>query len=362
MTQSQVRRPRGIVYVNGKPVSFIGATVESKSHFSADTWQVRLEAWNQPEGYGMSWWDSIDKAYVEIQYGFLEQAADVSSSPSSLTSLVYGQADDVTIDPLSADSLIITGRDLSAQLIDQKTTNKYPDHVASWIATTVAQEFGLTPQVTATTTPVGQYYNQSYAHIARDMPYWDLLAFLADQEGFDLYVTGSTLYFGPPQADSDKNPIIVSVQRDGKSIRSSVERLRLHRSLTISKDIVVTVISHNVQSGSVRAIAQRKGGKGGKSAGSTLNYTIRRFGLSQAQAQALAEKVLGDVTRFERTFELTMEGDPTKTVRNRVVVQGTQTAFDQSYYIENMTRTLDFDGGFSMSVRGKNITAQSEES
>ena len=361
ITTSSARRPRGIVKINGAPVSFISANVENKSHFSADTWRVKLEAWQQPEGFGMTYWADATDVQVEILFGFLTDGDDVSARPTNVTSLILGQVDDVEIDPFDADSLTISGRDLSAQMIDTKTTNKYPDHVASWIATSVAKQFNLTPQVTATTTPVGQYYNGAYANLARDIPTWDLLVFLAQQEGFDCYVRGSTLYFGPPQADDDKSPTIITVAGGaGSYVQSNMTRLKLRRSLTLAQDISVTVLSHNVASGkSVRAIATRAGKKAATSSASKAaekvqSYVVRRAGLSQEQAQQLANKILTDVTKFERTFEASCEGDPLLTVQHRAVIQGTQTSFDQSYYIQSINRTLDFEGGFAMSFNGKN--------
>src|SRR5471030_2334780 len=106
--QSSARRPRGIVKINGTPVSFLSATVENKSHFSADTTDVQ----------------------VEILFGQLSDGDDVSAAPTNVNSVILGQVDDVEINPLDGDSLIISGRDLTARLIDTRTTKMYPDHIA----------------------------------------------------------------------------------------------------------------------------------------------------------------------------------------------------------------------------------------
>jgi hypothetical protein len=356
---SQGRFPRGIVKINGTPVSFLSATVENKSHFASDTWRVRLEAWNQPEGFGMKFWGDEVNAQVEILFGFQMPGADISSGASSPTSIILGQVDDVEIDPLDSESLIISGRDLSAQLIDNKTTNKYPDHVSSWIATSIAKQFGLIPQVTTTTQKVGQYYNNAYSTIGRDVTYWDLLVYLAEQEDFDLYVLGNTLYFGPPQADGDTNPLIVTITGgNGAIVQSNALKLRLRRSLTIAKDITVTVLSHGVASGkAIKAVAHRAG-KGGSSSGA-LNYKYTKPNMTLQQAQNFANSKLANITKFERTIEVNMEGDPLMTVRRKIVLQGTQTSFDQSYYVQTICRTLDFEGGFSMSLHGKNTSTES---
>ena len=354
---SQARRPRGIVKINGTPVSFLSASIDSKSHFAADTWRVKLEAWNQPEGFGMAFWGDAVDVQVEILFGTLLPGADAGAQPASPTLLLAGQVDDVEIDPLDGDSLLISGRDLAGQLIDRKTTNKYPDHVSSWIATQIATQFGLTPQVSATATPVGQYYKDAYSAIGRDISYWDLLVHLAEQEDFDLYVSGSTLYFGPPQADGDNNPLIITVAGGNQAIvQSNVNRIKLHRSLTIAKDVTVTVLSHGVHAGkAIKAVASRSGN--GKSGGA-LHYKFNRPNLSQQQAQNFADSKLANITKFERTFDATMEGDPLLTVRNKALIQGTQTSFDQAYYIQQITRSLDMEGGFVMNIQGKNTSTE----
>jgi len=364
--QSSARRPRGIVKINGTPVSFLSATVENKSHFSADTWRVKLEAWGQPEGFGMAYWADATDVQVEILFGDLADGDDVSAAPTNVTSVILGQVDDVEINPLDGDSLIISGRDLTARLIDTRTTSKYPDHIASWIVTTIAQKFGLaTNEITPTTKVVGQYYNGAYAQLARSIPAWDLLVFLAQQEGFDCYVHGSTLYFGPPQADTDTTPTIITVSGGmGDGIQSNVARLKLRRSLTLAQNISVTVLSHNTWSGTLRGVATRIGKKPATSSASQAAERVQPYvvsipGLSQAEADRTANAILLDITKFERTFEATMQGDPLLTVRRRAVIQGTQTSFDQSYYIQQISRTLDFEGGFAMSVIGKNHSTES---
>src|SRR5476649_8104 len=85
--QSSARRPRGIVKINGTPVSFLSATVENKSHFSADTWRVKLEAWGQPEGFGMAYWADATDVQVEILFGDLADGDDVSAAPTNVTSV-----------------------------------------------------------------------------------------------------------------------------------------------------------------------------------------------------------------------------------------------------------------------------------
>lgn len=367
-SQSVGRRPRGVVRVNGKPISFITAEVTNKNHFTADTFRLDLEPWKQPENMGLSYWADAVDVQIEILVGTLAPGDDVGAQPGNLSSLFLGQVDDVEMD-LAAGTLTITGRDLSARMIDTKTTQKWPDHTSSWIAQQIAQQNGLTPQVTETSTPVGQFYDDGYVAVTRSIPEWDLLKFLAEQEGFDCYVTGQTLYFGPPQADNDQNPIQIQVVQSGAAgiITMNGTYLRLRRSLTLAKDIGVTVLSHSVKTGkAVKAVATRAGSTStGSSSSSSAaekkqSYVIRRPNLTAEQAQALANSILSDITKFERTFEVELAGDQTINVRRMVQISGTQTSFDQKYYLQTVTHHVGFQGGYGVTLQGKNHSTESE--
>lgn len=356
---SEARRPRPVLKVGGKYCSILGYTVENNTNFQADTFSVTLECWQQKDGFGLEFWASAGTTNIEILLGFLEAGQDVAAVPSSPLSLIIGQVDDISSD-VATGSLIITGRDQTALLIDNKTTTTWPDQTASQIVTTIAGLVGLTPQVTATKTPVGKYSKSAYSAVARETPYWDLVTTYAQQEGFDAYVTGNTLYFGPPQADTDPNPYKITVARDvtTKGVSCSAKSLKLKRSLTLAKDITVTVIGHSLKSGKpVKEIATRQGVKTTKTSSSksqpAQNYVINRPNLTPQQALQLAQKTLDDLSRHERTFEATNWDDGTLTARRKARVSGTGTDFDQDYWLDKVTHTYSF-GELGLSISGKN--------
>jgi hypothetical protein len=80
---------------------------------------------------------------------------------------------------------------------------------------------------------------------------------------------------------------------------------------------------------------------------------LRRAGLTQAQADDLAQKTLKDFTGHEREVDFTGPGiigiDPRRTLR----LTGTGTAADMDYPIKTISRKFDWDGGFSMTVNAK---------
>jgi phage protein D len=367
---SQGRKPRYVVKIGGKLTLPLSLQTVNNAHFQCDTFSVGLEAWGQPDGFGLDYWDGAGDTQVEILFGTLGQDDDPDAIPSDLSSLLIGNVDDVDVN-LDSGRLTITGRDLTARFIDTKVAQTWPDHTASQIVEDLCGQVGITPNITATKTPVGKYQNGAYAAQRRDIPMWDLITFLAEQEGFDAFVTGSTLYFGPPLADS-KQPLTITVQpptTGSPGVNVSTETLKLHRSLTLAKDIAVTVLSYDAgKKAPIKAVARRQGSQ---KTGSTSfrtgktsqNYVIRRAGLTQQQAVDLAQKTLADLSKHERTLEFSDVPNGDLTSRTKATVTGTNTGWDTEYFIDTVTRTYQSEGGnfsHSMSVTAKNHQVESQ--
>lgn len=145
--------------------------------------------------------------------------------------------------------------------------------------------------------------------------------------------------------------------------------LKLKRSLLIARDLVVTVISHNILTGKVvKQLARRSGS--GKAAASSFNpsataqnYVIVKPNLNDEQALQLAQSVLFDISRWERVMNVAVEGDPTMAPQRLVTVQGTGTSFDQNYYLNEIFHRYSFEtGGYDMSFHAKNHSTVSEPS
>ena len=71
-----------------------------------------------------------------------------------------------------------------------------------------------------------------------------------------------------------------------------------------------------------------------------------------------------ELTRHERVIEWTDAGGfPNAlqlTPRDILQLQGTQSSWDQRYYIDAISRTLSVDGGLVMHVKAKNHTTESQ--
>lgn len=300
----------------------------------------------------------------------------------SLLPVTGGYCDKVEI-KIAAQIMTIEGRDYSAALIDHTTNEKFTNQTSSQVATTLAVRRGLVPQVTATTTPIGRYVSNEYAHVTDDVSEWRFLSYLAQQEGFDLYCVGKTLVFQPPA--QDMNPLVITYQYSDPaepSIRANAPDFTLAQSKLLSGIVTVQVRSWNYQqgkpviatwqsqktqqaprAGKVPALstgqhytrAKTQGGIGAKGP----FYVVRRTGLTQQQADQLAKKTLDDITSNERSCDVTglpaiIGIDARRTLR----LIGTGTAFDQDYEIGEITRTFGWEEGATMTISAKSSSPQ----
>jgi phage protein D len=350
------RQPRCKVTVNGTLLSgIVEVEVTNASHFTADTFRVVCSSSGLPAALNPAYWALSVGDQVAVSAGF----ADASGN-ASYTQLILGQVDNVEYD-LAGRKLTLTGRDLSAPLIDTKTAEKFQNQTSSAIATLLAGRHGLTPNVQATTTKAGTFYEIDNVVLTQEQTEWDLLIYLAGQEGFDCWVSGNTLYFQPSPVATALPYKLVWQEPPAGVFNSNAIDIKLSRSETLARDVIVKVQSWNQQQQKSFVVtykvsqafkSQRAGGQS-----QTYSFVVPNLNRDQAlkQAQAKAE----EITRHERVLTASLPGDALLTTRAMVQLVGTNTAWDQNYYPDTVTRTLSFEGGYRMELRAKNHSTQS---
>ena len=83
-------------------------------------------------------------------------------------------------------------------------------------------------------------------------------------------------------------------------------------------------------------------------------YVVLRPNLTPQQAMTLATQTLSDLSRHERVITATMPGELNLAPRSLVMLQGTNTAFDQTYAVDEITRRISIRDGFVQTVRAVN--------
>lgn len=358
------RQPRGAVKLAGTVVAgWIEFEVDNNNFRSADTFDVTFAVNGLPKSNDAAWFATQKTILVEI-FLTAKPADPAKYAPTIADRIIYGQVDDIDFDPCDG-TIKITGRDLTALLIDTKGSENHQNQTASDVATLLAARHNLTPVVTTTTKKIGEYYSQDHTDLSQQESEWDLLIKLADFEGFDVFVAGNELHFQPkPKASGDHYAIVwtpPTVDTAHPSLNTT--KLNLSRSLTIAKGVVVEVKTWNAKQKKAFTASWPKtvkATKPGQSGDDTLKYHFTVPGLTQDQASALAQQRYNEIVQHMVKLDADLPGDAILDCSKTIIVRGTATGWDQVYYPDSVKRSMSMDEGYRMSVSAKNISADVE--
>lgn len=357
-----VGKPRLRIMANGVALpGVVSVEVVNNNHYRSDSFSAAF-ALRADAQYPLQWWGDQNSLDVTIGIG-LEQ----SDSNVGWTTLFVGQTDDIEIDPVQG-LIHLTGRDLSARLIDAKTQEAFVNQTSSEVATTLAARHGLTADVTKTATLVGDFYKTDHVvatanALTRASTEWDLLVYLAQREGFDVWVENTTLHFKP--ITPPNTPPWRAIWRSPNAVqpvqRANIERLGMRRSLTLARDLQVTVRSWNSRTHrAITKVVKSSQANGKRADDAPQNYVFVRPNMTDDEALKFGQARLAELTRHERVITFEAPGDLLLTARDLIQLEGTASSWDQTYYPDAITRRLSFDGGFTMSARAKNSSPVSE--
>ncbi len=358
----QVRAPRGALKINGVLAPFWDQLeVENNNYASADTFSATFLVSALPPDRDVTWFSQQQDMYCELFMGIPTDPNNYG--PDDLTSYIYGQADSIEYDPTRG-QIRVMGRDLTRVFIDAKTSEKFQQKTSSQIAQLLAQRRGLQAVVTPTTTPAGKYYDIDHVNFMDERSEWDILNYLAQFEGFVVYVRGQTLYFQPPPDPSTalSYPLVWTPPGPtGGYASGNVVSMQLSRALTVSRGVTVVVRSWNDKHAhGFNAVYPRKNVTSIAPGQSTTPHAqgqvfyVRRGNLTQQQAEQLAQSTYKQIIAHEMRLQADLPGDDMLDTSTIIQLSGTQTAFDQAYYPDSIRRTLSQRAGYQMVVHAKN--------
>jgi hypothetical protein len=214
----------------------------------------------------------------------------------------------------------------------------------------MANRCGLTADVDSTPGLVGQYYQIEHTKTAlsafsRHANGWDLLAELADLEGYDLWVDGTTLHFKSLSGGEPKiyNVCYVAPEAGSSSPELTISDLSMERAAGLSGPIQVTVASWNSRqrhqvTGTFPLLSD--GGPDAK------RFMVLKPNLLSDQAEALAKITYMQMRAHQLVITGTMAGELDLTPRHRLRLSGTGTGWDGIYRLDQIERQISFDRGF----------------
>jgi prophage tail gpP-like protein len=320
----EVRQPELAVLANGAALTgVISVDVSANAYLCANRFTVHVAISGIPPDL---WSDT--PLLIEIRAGL----------GGTWQSLITGNADSVAFDPIQRVATL-EGRDLTALLVTAQTAETFENRTASDIATLLATRHGLTPNVAPTTAFIGRYYQSGRTSTALSQhssstSEWDVLTSLAQQQGFDVWIDGHTLFFQP----ISENTVAASISP------ANCSAMQLHRRLDLASGPTVVVRSWDSQQG-VATVGMAVSGSG---TGPT--FTALRPNLASGDATQIAQKTLAQLTAHASEVECRMPGDLVLLPRMTVDLSQTGTDFDGLYAVVETERSISFSGGFTQTV------------
>ena len=357
---NSTRRPRAIIKINGEVVTgLIDLEVDQNSYYQADTFHLIFALQDKA-----AWWSEQSSVLVDVVAGFLNEKDELVDTKQ----LIYGKADDITIN-LVETTVEVSGRDLTSEFIDAKTSEKFQNLTSSQIVEVLAKRRGLTPVVVPTNTKAGTYYEIDHSRLASDKSEWDLLTWLAHEENYTVFVRGAQLFFQPKPEVTDSPYILQWVAPtnevghpvlNGKSISFS-------RNLTLAKDVIVTVRSWNSKQGkgftkTVQATHNKNTVLSGAAqpTGEAQTYAYTIPGLTAEQTLQKAQTLLREITAHEVNLTCSMPADHNVDTTKVIKVIGTGTKFDQVYFPKSIISRMNMNEGYIMNITATNHSPESE--
>lgn len=332
--------------------------IHSTSHRKASTVHAIFSLSADPASVD-TWADMDPPVLMEVQASLTSAFGMASTWESVFT----GEANDIHIDVVQM-KVDVSGRDLAGRLIDGKTVETFRNNTGSEIVEIIAARFGMTADVDATTIKAGSYYQLEHDKLttgsfSKTTNYWDLLCFLAGQDYRDLYVTGTTLHYKEP-VDLLAGPSVPLVwtppPASGGSSMADLVDLTMHRSLVLAKGIKVVVRIWDSKGKNAKNVIYPPGA--GKDA---QEFVFTKSGWSAEKALQFAQSNYADILRHQRALEIRMPGEFSLSCRSAIELSGVPgKTFNTKYIVDEITRTFDYNGGFSQSVSLKNHSSQSD--
>ena len=311
-----------VFLANGTRIdNILTASITSNNCFSADTFSV-IVAFGTPGSKDLIFWSSLTSAYIEIF------TADMKST------IITGMADSIILDWFQG-TVKIEGRDLSSLLIDSSPQQDFVNQTAAEIVAAIASKHGLSPLVSTTQGNAGRFFGSDFTRLSltrfsRIRSEWDLVVQLARECQFDVYVTGTSLYFQP--TNSSGNTPLVVMPRDLAS-------LKVNQTLWINSNPTVNVISWNSQD-------MKSYGSNIASTATVSPYVFGGTNLTALQVTDDTSRYAQELLRLKVNLTAETARFNTITPRTAVYLDGFASTLDGPYQINNISQTYSSAKGF----------------
>jgi prophage tail gpP-like protein len=316
------------------------ASIVTSNCFSSDSYALTFAMGPSPLG-DIAFWSTLSSAYIAVNV--------ITSEEPTSRSLITGMIDTILVDPIQG-TVSVEGRDLSSSMIDSYRQQDFVNQTASEVASAVALYHGLTPVVTATSGSVGRYYGDGYTRLSlgqfsRLRSDWDLVVQLARENGFDVFVQGTTLFFQPSKSTG-------AIPRH--LAFHDVKTIRFEQTLAIAGNTTARVQSWNSQN-MASYDTNSSGGDADTSQASTSAsdqpFLFPASNFTSQQVTDSAERYAAELNRLAVVLHAEMPWDLTLSPRAIIFIDETDSTFDTTYQVDSIERHYSTTSGSTQTIR-----------
>jgi phage protein D len=264
------------------------------------------------------------------------QATITVMTRGAISTLVTGEVDDTDFD-LIGRTISFTGRDNSAKLHDNKTSEKWQNLKPSDIVSQLIGRVGLSGNVTASSLMAGKQVQQDYVRLSDNVSFAYVIHRLAQLDGARWWVDPMGVFNYAPLG-SPQGIYSITINQNTSPISADCVELRIKRNIQAGKSVAVTVKSWHPKKKQVFSFTSNVEGNGGP-----INYNYHVPNLLQDHVTKRAQSRAAEKSRHELKVEATVIGDPSVQAGMGLQLSGTN-FFDQTFDIDSVHHDFGMPG------------------
>jgi hypothetical protein len=266
-----------------------------------------------------------------------DNTATITVSTRGMTgTLVTGEVDHTDFGYI--DRVIrVHGRDKSAKLHDNKTSEKWLNKKGSEIVSDLIGRIGLSGNVTASKLMAGKKLEQDFVYLSDNVSFGYVIHKLSQIDGARWWVDANGNFNYVPLG-TQQGVYSIFINQDSEPISADCVQLRINRNVQAGKTISATVKSWHPKQKKVFTYKSNVTGNGGP-----IEYSYHIPTLLQDHVTKRAQSQANEKARHELTVDATVVGDPSVQAGMSLSLSGTH-YFDQIYDIDTVHHEIGMSG------------------
>jgi len=252
------------------------------------------------------------------------------------STLLTGEVDSTEFDYIGR-CVHVTGRDKSAKLHDNKSSEKWLNKMPSEIVQDLIGRVGLSGNVASSTIMAGKKLQQDFVKLSDSVSFSYIIHKMAEFDGARWWVDPNGNFNYQP-IGSPIGTYSISINQNTQPISSDCLALRVHRNVQAGKGIAVTVKAWHPKKKQVFSYTSNVEGNG-----SPLQYNYHIPTLEDQHVQKYAKAQATEKAMHELVVHATVVGDPSVSAGMGLSLSGTE-FFDQTFDIDAVHHEFGMSG------------------